>query len=237
VAGEFGLSELIKINTTTQFSNNQERFSEQKKRAFREAVRKAADEYKSERKLEIKQADSFESVEEETREIANPNNEITVTYLFYELQRRFKVSEQLHRVRPVILVANEVPAPDQIDEGFLVAHEWLIRRALLDESLLPALDHLKDRLIAGRRDTEEIIVPTGQLFIEALPGDHAVLEDFKLLHRQLDAEKVDAEVRAAYLDAVRAASRLRAGDFEDPDVERSILVRGAANIDVDVPTE
>jgi hypothetical protein len=142
VQGQFGFGDFLQLTTTSQFSNNQERHSEQKKRDFRESVRKAADEYKRERKLEIKTAEELESTTEQTQEIANPNTEITVTYLFYELQRRYKVSERLHRVRPVILVAQDVPAPDQIDEGFLVAHEWILRRALLDASLKPALDHL-----------------------------------------------------------------------------------------------
>ena len=550
VQGEFGLGDFLKLTSTTQFSLNQERHSEQRKKDFRENVLKASDEYKRERKLEIRQVGEGEQHTEETREISNQNNEITVTYLFYELQRRYRVSEQLHRARPVILVAEDVPAPDQIDEGFLVAHEWIIRRALLDSAMRPALDvlttqfpgdefsvtvlratwernlqivaqissqldsrsklrddvrtrilelmqktaadqtapdlfaaiasgglsllfgggqpsggeqlqaardaaareleftesetaeterrlrqamsaleesttryvdsvraqmnrrtavdqllvHIKQnilyymqaiwqyeppdqrffrlydqpidwleinteasarlpirtttagpgttstpslmnlflnrvgaakfvevsanairlapakrrlgevadidsligfkgnymifplkesnaltefmmqeyrqdpavglldpddfanysnkelaemiqcareehqieadqlvaaeallrhRLIAGRRDTEEIIVPTGQLFIEALPGEHAVLEDFKLVHRQLDAEKADAEVRSAYIETIRAASRVITGDLDDPNVDRLIQVSGASGIEVD----
>ena len=42
------------------------------------------------------------------------------------------------------------------------------------------------RLTEDRRASDEIVVPTGQLFIEALPGAHPLLEDFKLEHRRQD---------------------------------------------------
>jgi hypothetical protein len=45
-------------------------------------------------------------------------DEIPVTYLFYELQRRFRVSERIHQVMPVILVAQEFPKPSHIDEDW-----------------------------------------------------------------------------------------------------------------------
>ena len=57
---------------------------------------------------------------------------------------------------------------------------------------------------------DEIIIPTGQLFIEALPGSHPLLEDFMLLHRAEDVRKVKAEVRHAELENLRLASRLAA---------------------------
>ena len=53
---------------------------------------------------------------------ANPNDEIPVTYLFYELQRRFKIHEKLHRLM-VNLVANHAPPPHLIDEDFLISND------------------------------------------------------------------------------------------------------------------
>src|SRR5204862_8030970 len=94
-------------------------------------------------------------------------------------------------------------------------------------------DVLRKKLIhyitAVRRSSDEIIVPTGQLFIEALPGSHPLLEDFKLLHRFEDVRKVKAEVRHAELENLRLASRLVAGQdkpelLEDPDIEKKIII-------------
>ncbi len=51
-----------------------------------------------------------------------------------------------------------------------------------------------------------------------LPSDKSLLEDFKLKHRQMDVMKVRAEVRQMELENVRYASRLLAGENEDPDI-------------------
>ena len=51
--------------------------------------------------------------------IVNPNDELAVTYLFYELQKRYRLSEQLYRVMPVVMVAQEVPSPDQITPAWI----------------------------------------------------------------------------------------------------------------------
>ena len=106
---------------------------------------------------------------------------------------------------------------------------------------LPDADHdaLRNELIeylsVARRASDEIIVPTGQLFIEALPGSHPLLEDFKLLHRVEDVRKVKAEVRHAELENLRLASRLVADppQLQDPDIEKRIVVDKGVNVVVD----
>lgn len=146
--GSFSLGGFAQLGSTTEFGVNQAQESEKRKGDFREAVRSAAEEYKRERTVEIQASTDQESETTRTGELANPNNEITVTYLFYELQRRYRISEQLHRARPVILVAQDVPSPDQIDEDWLLAHDWILRRVLLDDALRKPLDYLRDS-IAG----------------------------------------------------------------------------------------
>jgi hypothetical protein len=73
-------------------------------------------------------------------------------------------------------------------------------------------------------------VPTGSVFIEALPGEHPLLEDFKALHRAVDVKKVQAEVRKTELENIRYAARILAGEREDPDIERKIVVEGSGVI-------
>ena len=73
---------------------------------------------------------------------------------------------------------------------------------------------------------EEIIIPSGSLFIEALPGKHPVLEDFKLVHRAIDVKKVQAEVRKAELENIRLAARLVTDEYEDADIEKKIVIEG-----------
>ena len=50
---------------------------------------------------------------------------------------------------PVILVANDVPAPHEIDDAWLIQHDWILRRAILDDSFRPALDYLTTSFVGA----------------------------------------------------------------------------------------
>ena len=101
-------------------------------------------------------------------------------------------------------------------------------------------DKLTNILLKTRRNKDEIIVPTGQLFIEALTSTHPLLEDFKLLHRVEDVRKVRAEVRHAELENLRLAARLLENQnnpkkdnlLEDPDIQKQIIVQGKVGVNV-----
>ena len=146
VQANFRMGGMMDIGSTTQFGTEQARESERRKKNMREATRSASDEYKNERSLEVTTEEEAEFEQTSSGKITNPNNEITVTYLFYELQRRYRVTEQLHRVRPVILVAQDVPAPHEIDEDWLVAHAWILKRVILDAAFRPALEYVTQTL-------------------------------------------------------------------------------------------
>ena len=49
----------------------------------------------------------------------------------------------------MILVANDVPAPSEIDDAWLVQHDWILNRTLLDNSFKPALDYLKKGFVGA----------------------------------------------------------------------------------------
>lgn len=115
--------------------------SSQVKKEF-ESVLKASEEYRQEHQLNVEATTTEESEEVTTGEISNPNDEIPVTYLFYELQRTYEISERIHELTPVIFVANDVPRPDEIDEEWLLTHDWILRRVILDDTFLSALDYL-----------------------------------------------------------------------------------------------
>src|SRR4029453_18695294 len=70
----------------------------------------------------------------------------------------------------------------------------------LSEAETSALEtRLRDqyqRIVSSpRRVSDEIVVPTDSLFIEALPGTSPLLQGFKLEHREMDVEKVREETR------------------------------------------
>ncbi len=135
-AGIEGASE----STTTSFTREASRSSDDIKKSFHEAVFKAAQEIKQERTTQINSEETEDLETVETTEIVNPNDETLMTIVFYELQRRYRVTERLHRVTPVVLVAQEVPAPHEIDLDWIVAHDWILKRTILDDSFLPALE-------------------------------------------------------------------------------------------------
>jgi hypothetical protein len=147
---------------TTTFSKNASQSSDDIKKAFREAVFKSAQEYKDEHTTEVLTEESIDIETIESGKITNPNDELAVTFLFYELQRRYRVSERIHRLTPVVLVAQEVPRPDEIDEGWLVTYDWILRRALLDDSFLPALNYLTQNVVGDRAALDQLGVNVEQ---------------------------------------------------------------------------
>jgi hypothetical protein len=86
----------------------------------------------------------------------NPNDELTVTYLFYELQRRYRVEERLHRLTSVVLVAQEMPDPQDIDEDWLIAHRWILNRVMLDDSFKQPLTYVAEGQVAEEFALEEL---------------------------------------------------------------------------------
>jgi len=78
-----------------------------------------------------------------------------------------------------------------------------------------------------------VIVPSNSLYIEALPGTHPLLEDFKLIHRALDVKKAQAEVRKAELENLRLAARLENTELGDPDIDKVVVVGQGQNVTVD----
>jgi hypothetical protein len=99
-----------------------------------------------------------------------------------------------------------------------------------DPRLAKVLDDLRRRTASPYPETEMIIVPTDSLYIEALPGKHPILEDFKLVHRAIDVKKVQAEVRFAELENVRLGARLLSSERGDPEVDKHIVVEGTDDV-------
>jgi hypothetical protein len=189
-----------------EYSTNQAFESSNLKRNFREAVRKAAEEYRNERTVEISTEESATNEFAETGEISNPNDELTVTYLFYELQRQYEVSERLHKVMPIILVAFEVPAPNKIDEAWLLEHDWILRRVILDDGLLPTLDALTDTF-AGDELSVEIRRVHWQTQIRVVKELH----DVATLHSR--ARRMAREALKRALDKVAPKGGVNGGIF------------------------
>lgn len=202
VQGTFNI-ELAKGESTTQIGRDVAQEVQDTKRQFREAVIKAAQEYKQERSIEVTTEVTDEVEKVETAEIVNKNEELTCTYLFYELQRRYRVSEELFSITPVVMIAQEVPNPAEITEGFLLAHDWILRQVLLDPEHIAALDYLAKNVEGDRLALQEMRIN---------------VEKQRRVVDQLNRELVTLQEQAnrRYEALVRAVEE-RAGEIEEED--------------------
>ena len=222
VNGGFNIG-VANVDAKTDITVDAAKESADTKKDIRESVLKAAEEYKQEHKLEIS-TERVEETEETTYgEVRNPNDEIPVTYLYYELQRTYQVSEKIHSVRPVILVANQVPRPDEIDEDWLITHQWILRRVILDDSFLPALDYLS-KGFAG-----------DELAMEALRVNmEKQTETVERMARQVEISTNTMEAfRKALDNAVQGYARARAQSQDEGglfDFITGIVTLGASNL-------
>jgi hypothetical protein len=139
----------MSINATESGGGDSTRESAQTKNEMRESVLKSAQEFREQHRIEVDTSESAEDESTTYHEIQNPNDELAVTYLFYELQRTYLITERIHKLTPVILVANDVPAPQEIDDAWLIQYDWILRRAILDDSFRPALDYLTKSFVGA----------------------------------------------------------------------------------------
>jgi hypothetical protein len=193
-------------NSTTTLGRDAEGASQETKKQFHESVLDAAQEYKDEHKLEVDTKATEEAETTDSIELTNPNDELTVTYLFYELQRRYRVSEHIHELTPVVLVALEVPDPnrDAIDKH-LLTHSWVINRVLLDDRYRPALDYLCTRIVG-----DELALQALDANVQQVTATVATLTQ---MEKDLQAE---LQAREA---ALEAAIQTRAGAVGSKDQE------------------
>ncbi len=132
------------IDSTSEFSHNQKAESQRQHKQISEATKKASEKVRQEREVSVEESMESEVESESSQKIHNPNNEVTVTYLMYELERRYQVSQSVNRVTPVILVALDMPSPHEITEGWILEHSWILRRVLLADQFEGAIDWIED---------------------------------------------------------------------------------------------
>jgi hypothetical protein len=226
---------IAKGDSTTVIGRDASTNSSDTKKAFREAVLKASQEYKDERKLEVETKESYEQEVSESSEITNPNDELAVTYLFYELQRRYKVSEQIHRLTPVVLVAMDVPSPSRRSiDALLLTYGWVIDRVLLDDQFRKPLEYFRTKMVG-----EEFALTT---MVQNLVVMRGVVDELKRSYTQARnktntlADLLNAQIvaKAQATDAQESegfwekAVETFTGDDDDVSIEAARILEDAA---------
>ena len=84
-------------------------------------------------------------------EIEGSMDEDAATIVHSQLQNRYEVLTRLAEVQNVVLVAEKLPSPAEIDVAWVRRHDWVLGKVLLDESFRDALDAIgQEAATAGR---------------------------------------------------------------------------------------
>jgi hypothetical protein len=110
-----------------------------------------------------------------------PTGEDGITRVYSRLQHRYEVLTRPAEIQNVVLVAEKLPAPAEIDESWIRRHGWIVGRVLLDETFRDALDGI----VQDRRERQ----------LDAFPGD---------AERDATRESLCEHVRANILHYQRA---------------------------------
>lgn len=107
-----------------------------------ETMQKTAQKMKRESKVTV--ATESETGYERTSasEITNKNDEIAIIYCYHTLQRQYEAHTYLAQVRTCVFVAEALPLPHAIDGSWVRRHDYILSRALLDESFRATLNEL-----------------------------------------------------------------------------------------------
>jgi hypothetical protein len=105
-------------------------------------------------------------------ELANPNDEVAITYLYHRLQEQFWVHAEIAEVNSVVLVPEPLPAWQDIDASWIRDYADPIGRALLDERYRPVLDVITT-------EPPDLDYPTTDVYAKAAAAGTVAAQDYK----------------------------------------------------------
>jgi hypothetical protein len=105
-------------------------------------MQKAASKVRRETKVVVATEGEQTFEQENFSEIVNANNEVAVTYEYQKLQQQYEVFTYLAEIQSVIFVAERLPQRIEITEDWIRRYDWIIARALKDDSHRQTLNEL-----------------------------------------------------------------------------------------------
>lgn len=111
-----------------------------------ELVQKTANKITTETKVTVSRESEYTYEDTTASEIYNPNEEIAVTYVYSKLQRQYEVFTSLAEVQNVVMVAEEIPEPREVDFNWVKKYDWIIAKVLLDDSFRDALNSISQEI-------------------------------------------------------------------------------------------
>ena len=141
VSGGINLNlKVVKIGASGSAQNTVTSHNKRTSSHISEVTSKAAQKYKSTRKMKVSESEEYGSETRITKEIENTNRGYAVTYQFYEILRNYKLDLYLENVIPVIYIPYSIP---EINLNFIRCYEGTIKKYLLDKSFLSAFNSIR----------------------------------------------------------------------------------------------
>jgi hypothetical protein len=150
-----GIAGIFSAGLSTEIGEESENKSQSTTSHLTDTMQKMASKQRSETKVVV--STEAETTFEETRasEIQNPNEEIPITYVYSKLQRQYEILTSLAEVINVVMVAEPLPAPEEIDFEWVSRHDWIIAKVLLDDSFRDGLTSISQE--AADVSTSELV--------------------------------------------------------------------------------
>lgn len=176
--------------------------SSEKSSRLAETMQKTANRIRSETKVVVATESETQFEQTTSSEIQNPNDEIAVTFVYRKLQSQYEVFTSLADVTPVVMVAERVPLPAQVTTSWILRYDWIIAKALLDDSLRDTLSSLARTAPLGNGGT--LVEDTKTVMNQSVASLGVVARNSSNL--SLSEVDITQEAQRAYQQAMRDES-------------------------------
>ena len=189
--------------------------------ALSEAVQKTANKVRMESKLVVSTEGETTFEATTASELQNPNDEVAITYVYSKLQRQYEVFTHLNEVNTVIFVAEQIPTTNADLEQFVKKNDWIIAKALLDDSFRDALSALSQDL--KQEPIPSTVVSKYESAMDNMMGTAGILRTFAQNTTNLALTQADPsqEIQRTLQQITKEKQeRKRSGDLYDMKLDR-----------------
>lgn len=116
-----------------------EKRSKQASTHLSESMQKMANKIKTETKTVVTTESESTYEMETSSEITNPNEEIPITYVYSKLLRQYEIFTSVAEIQNIIMIAEPIPKPYEVNFEWVKKHDWILAKVLLDDSFRDAL--------------------------------------------------------------------------------------------------
>jgi hypothetical protein len=121
-----------------------------------ESMQKSASKIRTETKLVVTSESETTEEMETASEIYNPNEEISITYVYSKLQRQYEILTSVAEVHSVMMVAEKIPDTAEIGYEWVKEHDWILSKVLLDDSFRETLNSISQGIKPARPSKDSV---------------------------------------------------------------------------------